>query len=320
MRLMRPVCHCCTGAVLLAVVTTARAEEGGAGHYAPGSFASFIDALPGQPAVGVFDYFAYYNGNASASRQFPIAGQVALDVDATSYADSLGAFWVTPLNILGANYAPGVAIPFVWTDVKAQVTLPGGGTVSRSASVSGLGDLELWPVALSWTAWSTNLHVDFFGGIYAPTGEYQQGRLANQGLGYWTFEPGVLISYLGQKNGIEFSTYIGYDINTRNTTTDYQSGQQFHIDVTLAQHLPLGKGFVGIGANGFYLQQTTGDSGSGARLGSFDEMTTGVGPVLSYAAQFAKIGFAAEVKWLPQLSTQNTVKGGYFWFKVGVQF
>jgi hypothetical protein len=51
--------------------------------------------------------------------------------------------------------------------------------------------------------------VDFYGGIYAPTGDYQKNRLANQGLGYWTFEPGVLISYPGQKNGIELSTYIG---------------------------------------------------------------------------------------------------------------
>ena len=143
-------------------------------------------------------------------------------------------------------------------------------------------------MALSWTTWSTNLHVDFFGGIYAPSGEFQKNKLANQGLGYWTFEPGVLISYLGQKNGIEFTTYIGYDINTKNTDTDYQSGQVFHIDVTLAQHFPLGKGFVGIGANGFYLQQTTGDSGSGARLGSFEEMTAGVGPVLSYAGNSAK--------------------------------
>jgi hypothetical protein len=39
--------------------------------------------------------------------------------------------------------------------------------------------------------------------------------------------------------------------------------------VTLAQHIPLGKGFIGVGANAFYLQQTTGDSGGGARLGSF---------------------------------------------------
>ena len=57
-------------------------------------------------------------------------------MDATSYADSLGAFWVTPFKILGANYAPGVAIPFVWNDVSAQVTRPGGGTDSRSDSAT----------------------------------------------------------------------------------------------------------------------------------------------------------------------------------------
>jgi hypothetical protein len=317
---MRATYRLLAGFLLLAVAFAARAEEGGVGHYSPGSFASFIDVLPGEPGVGVFNYFAYYNGSAGASRQFPIGGQIAANVDATSYADSPGLFWVTPLKIFGAYYAPGVAIPFVWTDVKAQVTGPLGNTVSRSDSVSGLGDITLYPVALSWTAWSTNLHVDFFGGIYAPTGDYQANRLANQGLGYWTFEPGILISYLGQKNGIEVSTYIGYDINTKNTVTDYQSGQQFHIDVTLAQHFPLGKGFAGIGANGFYLQQTTGDIGSGARLGSFEEMTAGIGPVLSYAGQIGKIPFAAEVKWLPQIGTQNTLKGNYIWFKVGAQF
>ena len=75
-----------------------------------------------------------------------------------------------------------------------------------------------------------------------------RSRLANEGLGYWTFEPGLLVSYLGTKNGFEASTYIGYDINTKNTDTDYLSGQQFHIDVTVAEHLPLGKGFIGVGA------------------------------------------------------------------------
>jgi hypothetical protein len=208
----------------------------------------------------------------------------------------------------------------VWTDVRAQITLPGGRTASRSDSVGGLGDIEFWPVALTWSALNNDLHVDFYGGIYAPTGEFLKNRLANQGLGYWTFEPGVLISYLGQKNGFEFSTYLGYDINTEKTTTDYHSGQMFHIDASVAQHLPLGPGLIGIGANAFYLQQTTGDSGSGARLGSFEEMTAGVGPVVSYAAQFGKTSFAAEVKWLPQIGVQNTFNGNYVWFKVGVQF
>lgn len=127
----------------------------------------------------------------------------------------------------------------------------------------------------------------------------------------------MLVSYLNQKNGLEVTTYLAYDFNTKNSTTDYQSGQVFHADVTAAWHfLKVGKGAFGAGANGFYLQQTTGDSGSGARLGSFKTMSAGVGPVVSYAAQFEKVGVSASVKWLPQIGTDNTVKGDYVWVKL----
>jgi hypothetical protein len=305
---------------VLAIPGTARAAEGGSTHYAPGSFASFVDVLPSEPGFAAFNYFTYYSGDASGSRQIPIAGEVALNADATYYVESLGGFWITPLEVLGANYAVGAAIPFVWADVEAKVARPGVGSVKRSDSVSGLGDIEFWPVALGWSVLENDLHVDALFGVFAPSGDFQTDRLANQGLGYWTFEPGVLVSYLGQNNGFEFTTYIGADFNTENTETDYTSGNVFHVDATLAQHLPLGKGVIGVGANGFYLQQFTDDRGAGARLGSFKEMTSGVGPVLSYAAQFEKIGFAAEVKWLPQIGAEKTLEGDYVWFKLGVQF
>jgi hypothetical protein len=300
-----------------------QAAEGGTTAYVPGSFASFMDALPSKPAFAVFNYFAYYNGSANASRSFPIAGQIGLNVKATSYADSPGAFWVTPLELLGGHYAVGVAIPIVWNTVSAEVTLPSGATASHSDSANGLGDIEFWPLAMSWGALGDDLHVTFYGGIYAPTGGFQKNRLANEGLNYWTFEPGVIASYLNQKNGLELTSYLAYDFNTNNSTTDYHSGQVFHIDATAAWHfIKLGQkgGVIGIGANGFYLQQTTGDSGSGAQLGSFKEAQAGVGPVISYAAQFNKIGVAASVKWLPQIGTDNTLKGNYVWAKLGVSF
>ena len=290
------------------------------GHYAPGAYASFADVLPAQPGIVAFNYFTYYDGNGSINHQYPGAGRLALKVGASYDADSMGAFWVTPLKILGANFAMGASVPFVKTDIRVKVTRPGGGTVGMGDSAGGLGDIEFWPVALSWSSMGGNLHVDFLGGVYAPSGGVEKSRLANPGLGYWTFEPGVLISYLGQKNGFEFTAYIGYDIHTENHTTAYHSGQVFHIDATVAQHFPLGKGLIGIGASGFYLKQTTPDGGSGARLGSFEEMTSGVGPVISYSTQFKKVGLVAEVKWLPQLGAENTLKGSYLWFKVGVQF
>jgi hypothetical protein len=71
------------------------------------------------------------------------------------------------------------------------------------------------------------------------------------------------------------------DFNTENHKTDYRSGTQFHLDMTIAEHLPFLGGIIGVGANAFYCQQITGDSGSGARLGDVKGRTIGIGPVLS---------------------------------------
>jgi hypothetical protein len=297
------------------------AAEGGVTAYAPGSFASFIDALPTKPGLAVFDYFTFYKGSAGASRSLPIAGQIGVNVDATTYVNTVGAFWISPLAFLGGHYVIGAAIPVMWNTVSAGVTLPGGGSISRSDSANGLGDVQLYPIAMSWGGLGGDLHVSFFGTIYLPSGDFQKSRLANDGLGYWTFEPGLLASYLNQKNGIELSAFVAYDFNTANTTTDYHSGQVFHVDGTAAWHfLPVGKGAFGAGATGFYLQQTTGDTGSGARLGSFKVMTAGVGPVISYAAQFGKTGVAVSAKWLPQLGADNTLDGNYVWIKLAASF
>ena len=74
------------------------------------------------------------------------------------------------------------------------------------------------------------------------------------------------------------SASTGFDINTKNDATDYQTGSQVHLDLTVAQHLPLWGGFIGAGANAaFYYQQVT-DSGAGARRGDFQGRTVGIAP------------------------------------------
>ena len=160
-------------------------------------------------------------------------------------------------------------------------------------------------------------------GIYAPTGEFEEGKLANVGKKFWTFEPGLSVSWLSSKIGTEVSLFAGFDVNTRNDITDYQSGDVIHLDATVAQHLPLLGGFVGVGANAFYYQQVSGDSGSGATLGDFEGRTVGVGPVLSYATKIGKgktTDLVAELKWLPELDVENRLKGDTIWFKLALVF
>jgi hypothetical protein len=312
--------------VTLALAVTSRAEQGGSAHYLPGSIASFIDAFPGKPGgVAVLNYFTYYDASAPASRQLPIGGFLTADVGATVYADTLAAFYQAPWNVLGGGLAFGAAVPYVWLEVEGQAQRIGPGGVpgpvaSTRDTANGIGDITLYPFMLGWTNILPDLKLDARLGIYTPTGEYEQGQLANVGKNYWTFEPGIMASWLSSKLGTEVSLYTGVDFNTRNEAADYSSGTSLHLDLTVAQHLPLLGGFVGVGANGFYYQQLTGDSGSGALLGDFKGKTIGVGPVISYVRQIGKSQLLAELKWLPELDVNKRMKGDYVWFKLGVLF
>ncbi|MHC1727443.1 MAG: transporter [Syntrophobacteraceae bacterium] len=297
--------------------STIRAEESGSGHYMPGATASFIDALPGREAFAYLNAFTFYQGTGGAGRALPFGGVVAANIDATVYADTSILLYQTPWKFLGGQYAVALAIPYVWMNVKGEVQ---AGPISRSRrdTVDGLGDIEIFPLMLGWKHGDLKYDVRF--SVFAPTGEFEKGRLANVGKNFWTFEPGISASYLSSKIGLELSAFAGMDFNTKNDATDYQTGDQFHLDVTVAEHLPLFGGFIGVGVNGFYYKQFTGDSGSGARLGSFEGLTAGIGPVVSYATKICNCDLVAEVKWLPELDTSKRLSGEYVWFKVAVLF
>jgi hypothetical protein len=99
-----------------------------------------------------------------------------------------------------------------------------------------------------------------------------------------------------------------------------QGPNHYHLDGTVAQHLPLFGGFAGVGAEGFIYEQISADTGSGATLGSFEGHTYGVGPVVSYAHKIGKYDLAGEVKWLPEVDVNKRLKGNYLWVKLGIVF
>ena len=308
--------------MLTLIAITGRAEQAGAGHYIPGATASFIDMttdIPGLAAMNIF--LDYNNANADASHGLPFGGALALNVNANATADSVFMMYTFEPLILGGHYAIAAAPGYVAQTVKASGTIDiQGVTINKSVSqtAQGFGDIEFWPFLLGWT--NGDFKYDTRLAIYAPSGNYVQGNLANVGLGYWTFEPEINFSWLSSKIGTEVSVFTGMDFNTKNTEADYQSGDIFHIDGTLAQHLPLFGGFAGVGVNGSYYKQFTADSGSGARLGSFEALSEGVGPEASYIHLFGEKQLAFEVKWLPQTQVENSLKGNFIWVKLAFIF
>ena len=173
---------------ILAVGFNVLAEEGGSGHYLPGAMSSFLDSVPLKESFTVRYNLVYYDGGLRLNEPLPIAGLKTLGANATSWAHGLTLAWRPPVEI-GArwSYAASITIPVVWMDVTANVTA-GPVSVRRSSTLNGLGDIVLMPVMLNYNI-NSNLNANFRAGIYAPTGDYKVGRLANTGKNFWTFEP-----------------------------------------------------------------------------------------------------------------------------------
>ncbi|WP_295413852.1 transporter [uncultured Thiodictyon sp.] len=295
----------------------ALAAEGGVGHYLPGGMATLIDRPPTKPGWVVEPIVLHYEGSASASRAIPIAGTLTAGLRASSDAVMLGGLYTLTQTPFGAHYSLGAYVPYVWASVTAQLDTPLG-TVRRRDRAAGFGDLTLIPAMLAWQTgfWQVSATLP----VYAPTGQYQQGRLANPGLNYWTFDPTLGVSYGNDKSGLNASLYLGLAMNTENPATRYHSGSTLHLDASIQQLLPVGPGFLGIGAEAFYLDQVTPDSGAGARLGGFQGRTAGVGPVLSYVLPRGTKTLVAELRWLPEVDVSNRLKGDYVWLKLVCQF
>ncbi|MBP7864567.1 MAG: transporter [Acidobacteria bacterium] len=294
------------------------AEEAASGHYMPGALADCVDALPLKPGFTFVNIFSAYNGDTGVGREIPIIGTVGLNVEGTAFADCLLLLYTFKPKVLGGQCAALVSLPLAHLTIDADLVTPTG-TVHRSQSASGLGDIFFSPFAIGWKVKDCNIGAIM--GFYAPTGKYERTNVANLGKNYWTVEPTFYVSYMGHKNMVELSLFTGVDFNTTNNETDYKTGTQWHVEGTVAKHwMTKSHAIWGIGANVYYYQQITGDSGTGAKLGDFKGRSFGVGPALSFIKHTKKALIAAEVKWLPELSVENRLKGNSFFGKLAFVF
>jgi hypothetical protein len=128
------------------------------------------------------------------------------------------------------------------------------------------------------------------------------------------------VGYSNAKSGLNAAIHLGFAMNTENDETDYHSGSVLHVDASVQQIVPLGGGFLSVGAEAWYFEQVTGDTGSGATLGDFKGRTAGIGPVLGYIQPFGEQKLLLEAKWLPELETRNRLNGDYIWLKAAYKF
>jgi hypothetical protein len=289
----------------------AHADEAGVSFWLPGLFSS-LAAVPATPGLSWSDIYIHPQASAGKNQTFARGGQIDLGINGTGNLVVFGPTYTLPQQVLGGQLALslfGVAGQAVGS-ASAILTGPGGATISRARTDTDTGFGDLLPQAtLKWNSGVNNFMTYVTGDI--PVGSYSPTRLANLGLGHGAIDSGAGYTYFNPATGREFSVVGGLTYNLENTQTDYQNGIDAHLDWAASQFLSK-QLFLGIA--GYFYQQVTGDSGSGARLGPFESSTVGIGPQMGYIFPVNNQvqGFFG-VRGYVDLATDNRAKGWSVW-------
>lgn len=298
-------------ALLFISTVSVQAAEGGYSNYIPGTYGDFAAAVEPSTKFTIRNDIYHYQADGSRSVR---SGILEADADLEFNLNMLTLLYKPDVEIFGAHYAFGALLPIVNVDIDAGIRF-GGSELRRQDDVAGIGDITLIPGVLFWN--SGNYHFTLAEYIITPTGNYDSDDLANVGLNYWSFDTNVATTYLNTETGQDYSINLGYIYNTENSDTDYQTGQELHIDYMINQFLSESWA---IGIHGFYLKQVTGDSGDGAILGSFKGEAAGVGPAVLWSTK----SFGQEVtfiaKWLPEYHAERRIKGDHIFVSFAMSF
>lgn len=301
----------------LALNIQVQAAEFGTGLYILG----YQSALAGyQPDPGFYlrnDLYVY-QGNATIA---PFSRRIEVDLRSRLITDIIGGTYVTPLEIFGARYALGM----IWSSatnnfLKGKLAVDTRFpllnrllTRSEEGSYTGVSDLAITPINLGWHL--GQFHIMAFGNVYAPVGSYNPNRRLNTGLNRWAVEPNVAVTWLQPQYGQEVSLSMGWTANFRNPATQYTTGQEFHLEYYLGQHLP--KGFA-LGLAGYIYNQMTADTGSGASLGAFHGQTIALGPSLSFNSKIGDHAIGVNARYYNEVKVHNRFDGQAFFLTLSL--
>lgn len=288
-----------------------QAAESGLGFYLLGSKTSMAGFVP-PPGTYLADYNYFYTG--SADIDFSIGG-VTLDggVDADAYIKLITGMWVAPEKIFGGSAALSISVPIGWKDVSAGGVLDlFGHPIGLSFQDDGghFGD----PVLGGSLGWHEgNWHWSVGTLINVPVAHWERGDVTNIGFNRWAVDLTGALTYLDMTTGLEVSSAAGFTFNGENDTTDYKTGTEFHLEAAVMQNFS--KTF-GLGIQGYFYQQVTGDSGSGAKLGDFEGRVIAIGPAMNFAFQLGQTHVAGSLKYFHEFDVENRLEGdaGYLTF------
>jgi len=252
-------------------------------------------ALP-PPGNYFINYLIYYQGDLQDND----GNELPVDVKAT--ANALRFIYVSNYKLFGGDWGMHAIVPLVYQKLNTP------NPAWDNDWVFGLGDITLDPIIIGWhfpPDWHITVGLD----IYLPTGKYDENDPTQSiGSNFWSFEPIFAFTYLNQ-SGFEVSAKLMYNIKTENNDTNYQSGDDFHMDYLIGQHF----GPWAMGLGGYYLKQTQDDELNGQKVdpdGKRAEVFA-FGPAVKYDYK----GMSFIGTWDHETGVENYFQGNRFFFK-----
>jgi hypothetical protein len=299
----RPLTAACVGAAAVLVSTPALADEGGVPFWFSGQYSS-LAAVPATPGWSLPMQGYYYSGDASASKSFTRGDSATLGLKSRAGMLLAQPTYAPETSVLGGQASLGLGFGYGKNTTEVDLSVsPRGTQLGRSDSVWGFTDL--YPVAsLAWNNGVHNWMTYVTGDI--PVGAYDSKRLANLGIGHAAIDAGGGYTYLDQKTGREFSAVAGLTYNWKNTDTNYKNGVDSHLDWAVSQFLSANWE---VGIAGYVYYQLSGDSGSGAKLGSFKSRIASIGPEVGYAFTIGGLPAYANLRGYWEFWAKNRIEG-----------
>lgn len=285
------------------------AAEGAVGFYLLGSGTTNAGILP-PPGSYLIDYNYFYSGSTDFTLDFS-GLTLSGGIDGTAYYNVVTPLWVAPRKVLGGHVGFLMLIPIGWKDVRAGLAASAGGAQAQASlqdDDANFGDI-VPGMMLGWH--HGNWHFKTHTLVNVPIGYWERGNIANIGFNRWAIDNSAAFTWLDPKVGLEISALAGFTYNWENPATDYKTGTEFHLEFAAVQNFS--KRF-GLGINGYFYDQVTGDSGSGARLGPLKGRVTALGPVMNLNFELGKIPVATNLKYFREFDVENRLQGdvGYF--------
>jgi hypothetical protein len=233
-------------------------------------------------------YYRMYNVIYTADKLKDKHGDnVHLDPDIDVFAQLHRLIWVTPVKVLGADYAVDFGVPWTYTDFNMNA-------IGLHDNNKSIGDLLTHPIILSWHGPQYDACAAM--GFFFPTGERSINAPADPHKDYVTFMPTWGGTYYFDKERTWSASFLArYEMNAEARHEALRAGDNFHFE------WGVGKSFCKFweaGVAGYAQWQTTHDQGTFLPGPHHDlDRVYAIGPELSYMFAPLKLEITVRSEW-----------------------